>query len=146
VLRSRPVFLFTIPRVCNRPHDLGGRTYLPPEQLVGCIHLMHHDPDLYENPERFQPERFLSGEPPAAIWMPWGGGRKRCPGHHLATLEMQIVLRAVLCDAHVLPAEAKIEPARWRSVIVTPGRGCRVVLRQRREPIIPVNQGGAPFF
>jgi cytochrome P450 len=146
VLRSRPVFLFTIPRVCNRPHELGGRTYLPPEQLVGCIHLMHHDPNLYENPECFQPERFLSSEPPAAIWMPWGGGRKRCPGHHLATLEMQIVLRAVLCNAHVLPAEATIEPARWRSVIVTPGRGCRVVLHHRREPIIPVNREGAPFF
>jgi tetraprenyl-beta-curcumene synthase len=135
VLRHRPVFLFTIPRVCNREHELGGRTYLPPEQLVGCVHLMHHDPDLYENPDRFQPERFLAAEPPSAMWMPWGGGRKRCPGHHLATLEMQLVLRAVVRAVQVLPVEAKMERARWRSVIVTPGRGCRVILRPRRATL-----------
>jgi cytochrome P450 len=146
VLRHRPVFLFTIPRICNRPHELGGRTYLPPEQLVGCIHLMHHDPDLYENPDRFQPERFLAAEPPSAIWMPWGGGRKRCPGHHLATLEMQIVLRAVVCAAKVLPVKASIERARWRSVIVTPGHGCRVILRPRRMTPTALDNGGAPFF
>ena len=145
VLRHRPVFLFTIPRVCNRPHEISGRTYLPPEQLVGCIHLMHHDPDLYENPDRFQPERFLAAEPASAIWMPWGGGRKRCPGHHLATLEMQIVLRAVVCAAQILPVEAKIERARWRSVIVAPGRGCRVILHPRRTPAAPDN-GSPPFF
>ena len=146
VLRHRPVFLFTIPRICNRPHELGGRTYLPPEQLVGCIHLMHHDPDLYENPDRFQPERFLAADPSSAIWMPWGGGRKRCPGHHLATLEMHIVLRAVVCAMQVLPVEANIERAHWRSVIVTPGSGCRVILRPRRTTPAALDNGGAPFL
>lgn len=147
VLRHRPVFLFTIPRVCNRPYELGGRTYLPPEQLVGCIHLMHHDPTLYEHPDRFQPERFLATEPPSPIWMPWGGGRKRCPGHHLATLEMQIVIRAVVEAVEILPAQARIEPAHWRSVIVTPGGGCRVTLRSRRtQPQSHEIMRSAPFF
>ena len=131
VLRHRPVFLFTIPRVVNQPLELGGRFYQPPEQLVGCIHLMHHDPDVYEQPNTFRPERFLADDPAGETWMPWGGGRKRCPGHHLATLEMQIVLQTVLADLEVLPAAKRIETARWRSVIVTPGNGCRIVLRRR---------------
>lgn len=133
VLRHRPVFLFTIPRAVRRPFKIAGTTYRPPVQLVGCIHLMHHDPDLYSEPHTFRPERFLDVSPRPEVWMPWGGGRKRCPGHHLAILEMQTVLRAVLCNLKVMPIGRTVETARWRSVIVTPGRGSRIVLRKRHR-------------
>jgi cytochrome P450 len=133
VLRHRPVFLFTIPRVVRRPFEIAGTTYRPPVQLVGCIHLMQHDPSLYPEPHRFRPERFLDAPPRPEVWMPWGGGRKRCPGHHLAMLEMRIVLETVLRDFELLPVGEKIETARWRSVIVTPGRGSRIMLRKRQR-------------
>jgi cytochrome P450 len=132
VLRHRPVFLFTIPRVVRRPFEVGGTTYRPPTQLAGCIHLMHHDAALYSEPHRFCPERFLSVAPDPELWMPWGGGRKRCPGHHLAMLEMQTILRVVLSQFEIGPVGKAIETGRWRSVIVTPGRGSRIVLRHRR--------------
>jgi cytochrome P450 len=137
VLRHRPVFLFTIPRVVNAPFEMAGRTFNPPVHLMGCIYLMQHDPAVYEHPHRFTPERFLGTEPPPELWMPWGGGRKRCPGHHLAVLEMQIVLRTVLSELDVLPVADQIETARWRSVIVTPGRGSRIVLRSRAVAELP---------
>ncbi len=133
VLRHRPVFLFTIPRVVRRPFEIAGTTYRPPVQLVGAIHLMQHDPSLYPEPHRFRPERFLDAPPRPEVWMPWGGGRKRCPGHHLAMLEMRIVLETVLRDFELLPVGEKIETARWRSVIVTPGRGSRIMLRKRQR-------------
>jgi cytochrome P450 len=139
VLRHRPVFLFTIPRVVHAPFEIGGLTFNPPVHLMGCIHLMQHDPAVYEDPERFQPERFLAAAPPPEVWMPWGGGRKRCPGHHLATLEMQLVLKTVLSELQVLPVSKHIETARWRSVIVTPGRGSRIVLRARCEARVRAN-------
>jgi len=131
VLRHRPVFLFAIPRVVRRPFEIAGATYRPPIQLVGCIHLMHHDLSLYPEPHRFRPERFLDAPPRPEVWMPWGGGRKRCPGHHLAMLEMRTVLETVLRDFELAPVGEKIETARWRSVIVTPGRGSRIILRKR---------------
>jgi cytochrome P450 len=133
VLRHRPVFLFTIPRVVSAPFEIAGQTFHPPVHLMGCIHLMQHDPAVYEDPERFRPERFLTAEPPPDVWMPWGGGRKRCPGHHLAVLEMQLVLRTVLSELQVLPVSNRVETARWRSVIVTPGRGSRILLRKRNR-------------
>jgi cytochrome P450 len=132
-LRHRPVFLFTIPRAVAKAIDVGGRTYHPPVHLVGCVHLMQHDPAAYTEPERFRPERFLDAPPDAEAWMPWGGGRKRCPGHHLAMLEMRTVLRTIFERLEVEPARARMETARWRTVIVTPGGGCRVVLRARRS-------------
>jgi cytochrome P450 len=132
VLRHRPVFLFAIPRAVVQPVEIAGSTYEPPTQLLGCIYLLHHDPALYPDPHTFRPERFLGSPPQPWAWIPWGGGRKRCPGHRVALLEMQIVLRTVLATCAVFPADATIERARWRSVIVTPHAGSRIILRRRR--------------
>lgn len=131
VLRHRPVFLFAIPRVVKRPIEIGGWTYEPPAHLLGCIYLLHHDPNVYPEPNEFRPERFLEGQPSPHTWLPWGGGRKRCPGTHLAMLEMKTVLRTVLQNMTVNPASRRMERPRWRSVIVTPHAGSRVVLRRR---------------
>ncbi len=133
VMRHRPVFLCTIPRVLHSDFEIAGTTFQPPAQLLGCIHLMHHDPQLYRDPQSFIPERFLNEPPRSRFWLPWGCGRKRCPGNHLAMFEMRAVLRAVLSKWEVLPADRKIEAARWRSVIVTPGHGSRIILRTRHR-------------
>jgi cytochrome P450 len=132
VLRHRPVFLFTAPRAVTRPIEIGGWTYRPPAQLLGCIYLMHHDPSLFPDPHSFRPERFLDSPSRASrVWLPWGGGRQRCPGRHLALLELCTILRTVLRELRIMPASPTIERARWRSVIVTPHAGGRVVLRER---------------
>ncbi len=130
-LRHRNVFLFTIPRAVVKPTEIGGRTYNPPARLLGCIYLLHHDRGIYPEPDRFRPERFLDAPPSPHLWLPWGGGRRRCPGLHMAMLEMKTVLRAVLSRATVLPAGRRMERPRWRSVIVTPHAGSRVVLGPR---------------
>jgi hypothetical protein len=131
VLRHRPAFLFMIPRAVKQPIEIGGWTYDAPTHLLGCIYLMHHDPRLYPDPHRFSPERFLARSPGPHTWLPWGGGRRRCPGRHMAMLQMKTVLRTVLSDVTVHPASRTIEQARWRSVVVTPHAGSRVVLRSR---------------
>ena len=143
-LRHRPVFLFTIPRAVTCPIEIGGTVYRPPAQLLGCIYLMHHDRGRYRRPEEFRPERFLECPLPsdpsvpleraqAPGWLPWGGGRKRCPGLHMATLEMKTVLRTALSSVSVHAAAKRIERPLWRSVVVTPHAGSRVILRNRRS-------------
>ncbi len=139
-LRHRPVFLFTIPRTVMEPIEIGGWRYAPPTLLLGCIYLVHHDGARYLEPDAFRPERFLALPtgalrelPQAPGWLPWGGGRRRCPGLHMATLEMKMVLRTVLSHVTVHPAARRMEHARWRSVVVTPHAGSRVVLRSRRK-------------
>lgn len=131
VLRHRCVFLFAIPRAVAEPVEIAGRTYRPPVQLLACIYLLHHDPNLFPDPHVFRPERFLDVPPDPRTWIPWGGGRKRCPGLHLAMLEMKIVLRTVLTTRTVEPASRRMEHPRWRSVIVAPHAGSRVILRAR---------------
>ncbi len=132
VLRHRPVFVFAIPRAVAAPVAVDSWHYRAPAHVVACIYLMHHDPDVFSHPDRFLPERFIGSRPPAA-WIPWGGGRRRCPGRRFAMLELQTVLRAVLTQVEVQPAGAPERP-RWRSVIVTPHAGSRVILAARSGP------------
>lgn len=134
VLRHRPVFPFASPRGVVESVEIGGWTYRAPAQLMPCIYLVHHDARLYSHPHEFTPERFLGGHPRPRIWLPWGGGRKRCLGQHLALLEMREVLRAILCERQILPASRQIERPRWRTVLLTPHAGSRVVLRRRTQP------------
>jgi cytochrome P450 len=133
VLRHRCVFVFAIPRAVASSVELGGCVYEAPAQLLPCTHLLHHDPRIYSEPDLFRPERFIEEPPDPRTWLPWGGGRKRCPGLHLAMLEMKTVLRTVLARMTVERAAGKLERPAWRSVIVTPHAGSRVVLRPRHR-------------
>jgi cytochrome P450 len=135
VLRHSPVFLFAAPRAVAKPIEIGDWVYHPPAHLLGCTYLVHHDPALYPNPEAFCPERFIGAAPQPRIWLPWGGGRKVCVGRHLALLEMQMVLRETLSERTLLPASAAVEHAHWRSVMVAPQKGSRVILRKRAASV-----------
>lgn len=131
-LRHRPVFLFAIPRAVRQPVEIGQWTFPSSVHLLVCLYLIQHDPALWSDPRRFLPERFLGSDPPGRAWLPWGGGRRRCLGWRLALLEMQLVVASALRRYVFEPGTARPERPRWRSVIVTPHAGCRVVLRQRR--------------
>lgn len=133
-LRHRPVFLFAIPRAVKQPIEIGDWTHTPPAHLLVCLYLLHHDPALFADPHRFRPERFLDAQPDGAAWLPWGGGRKRCLGWRLAFLELQTIVAATLSRYAIEPTHPALERPRWRSVIVTPHRGCRVILRERPRP------------
>ena len=56
---------------------------------------MQHDGRWFPEPERFRPERWLSGEAasvPRFAYFPFGGGPRVCVGQHFALLELVLVL------------------------------------------------------
>ncbi len=61
-------------------------------------YVTHRDPDLWDNPEGFDPERFAlertEGRPDFA-YFPFGGGPHKCIGHQFALMEAQIVLATI---------------------------------------------------
>lgn len=145
-LRHKPTFLFLPPRVVLRPTEIGGWSYRPPAQLLGCTYLLHHDPELYVEPHAFTPERFLQGPLQRGTFLPWGLGRKRCPGRQLALMEIREVLRQALSRWRVLPASPRIERPRWRTVVLAPHAGSKVILRPRVLPrLVSSTSGGCPF-
>ena len=127
-LRRRPVLPNVAPRLVKKPVTVGGWDYPPDVALVGNAYLVHHDPEIYDSPYEFRPERFLDQSPGTYTWIPFGGGRRRCLGASFAQLEMKLVLRAVLGQSVVRPGEPGAETARRRSITVSPRRGATVVL------------------
>jgi cytochrome P450 len=127
-LRRRPVLPNAAPRLVKREIEIGGWTYPPGVCLVAHTYLIHHDPKIYPDPYAFRPERFLDEPPGTYTWTPFGGGRRRCLGASFATLEMKIVLRAVLAAAGVRAAGDGAEPPRRRSITISPSEGAATVL------------------
>jgi cytochrome P450 len=127
-LRRRPVLPNAAPRLVKREIEIGGWTYPPGACLVAHTYLIHHDPEIYPEPYVFRPERFLDEAPSTYTWTPFGGGRRRCLGAGFATLEMKIVLRAVLASAELDAAGNGAEPSRRRSITIRPGEGAATVL------------------
>ncbi len=79
LLRTRPVLQWSV-RQLTRPLPLG--SWLLPESTVVAvsIYLVHHDPDVFADPDRFLPDRFLDEQPPRYSFIGFGGGTRRCSG------------------------------------------------------------------
>ena len=130
-LRRRPVLPNAEPRLVKEPITVGGWDYQPGACLIANAYLVHHDPDVYDAPYEFRPERFLGERPGTYTWIPFGGGRRRCIGAGFATVEMKIVLRAALAAHRVEPAADGPELTRRRSITISPRHGAPAVLRPR---------------
>jgi cytochrome P450 len=128
-LRRRPVLPNAAPRLVMEEIEVGGWRYPAGVCLVANAYLVHHDPSIYPDPYAFRPERFLEQSPGTYTWIPFGGGRRRCLGAAFATLEMKVVLRAVLERASPRVAgDGRLELSRRRSITLSPREGAEVVL------------------
>jgi cytochrome P450 len=88
---------------------------LPPGALVLLSpYLTHRHPMFWEEPERFDPNRFVPARAAGRhtfAYVPFGGGPRRCIGSGFASLEMQLIVStvaqryrlAILPEARVVP-------------------------------------------
>ena len=132
-LRIRPVLPNVAPRLVAKPIEIGGWTYPVGCSLVLNSYLIHHDPEIYPDPDTFRPERFLDEQPGTYTWIPFGGGRRRCLGASFAMLEMKIVLRSALASFELMPETTGPEVARRRNITVRPSGGASAVLVDRQQ-------------
>jgi cytochrome P450 family 135 len=128
-MRLRPV-IGTIARRLNKPAHVGGYDLPAGIVVFPSIYLVHHRPSVYPSPDRFRPERFLGSNPPAATWIPFGGGIRRCLGAALAMVEAKAVLKTVMRRVDVAPG-GRAEAMRTRNVTMIPARGARISVRPR---------------
>ncbi len=100
---------------------------LPAESLVSpAILLTHLRDDLYPDPNKFQPERFLGLKPDPYKYFPFGGGTRRCPGAPFAAHEMKVVLATVFAHHRLRSGDHKVPRTILRSLAFSPAGGTRV--------------------
>lgn len=126
VLRLRSPLPVGAGRRLTEPLDVGDHKVPAGTVILIDSWALHHDPELYPEPERFRPERFLDGAPPSYGWLPFGGGAHRCIGAGLAELEVAVALRAILAGFELEPAGAGLAPPARRGITIVPYGGGRV--------------------
>jgi cytochrome P450 family 138 len=133
VQRMRPVISFA-GRHTIKPFEVGGYR-LPRGVLIGLsAGLTHYDPNLFERPDRFDPDRFVGVRPGTYSWIPFGGGRRRCIGATFAHMELDVVLKLILQRVELAPTDAPDERWHFKGVAWSPKEGGRALVTRRREP------------
>jgi len=126
-LRVRPVIPAVL-RQLQAPIELGGWQIPAGVTVMPSISLMHADASLFDEPERFRPERFLEdGAGSTYTWIPFGGGRRRCLGAAFASFEMRVALRTILQRTTLRADRPRAERVRSHHITLVPARGARVV-------------------
>jgi unspecific monooxygenase len=111
--------------------DLTLMDYAIPQgtQLMGCIYLLHQHPDLYPDPETFNPERFLERQFAPHEFMPFGGGERRCVGDALALFELKLALATLLTHYQFALNGDRPETPQRRGITLAPKGNVPLILQ-----------------
>jgi cytochrome P450 len=126
-LRLRPVIAL-VGRVLKEPMEIGGRELPAGVKVAPSIYLVHRRPDIYPEPDRFLPERFLDNPPGTYTWIPFGGGVRRCIGASFAQFEMKSVLGAIFTRTRLQPVNNGPEAIRRAAITLVPGRRTKITV------------------
>lgn len=94
-LRMYPVARFLIPHESSEECTVGGFWVPRGTMLLVDVKAIQNDPKFWKDPEMFKPERFEEGNVGLA-WMPFGSGRRKCPGGGLAMRVVVLALGALI--------------------------------------------------
>jgi cytochrome P450 len=138
-LRIYPVALIAFSRIVKSPIQVAGYQFEPGTYLAPCVYLTHQREDIYPQPKRFKPERFLERQFSPYEYLPFGGGNRRCIGMAFASFEMKLVLASVLSRYEMAIAHNHtVRPVR-RGVTLAPSSGKWLVATGKRNKVnIPV--------
>jgi cytochrome P450 len=116
------------------PAWIVGRKALEEDEVLGykvkkgynviiSTYLIHRHPDFWEQPDQFDPDRFL----PEKImdrhkyaYFPFGGGPRMCIGNNFALMEMTLILAMVL---QKFTPQAGQEHFEWESLVTLRPKG-----------------------
>jgi cytochrome P450 len=126
-LRARPVIV-DVARKLTAPLEIDGYELPAGTYVLPAIAALHYREDLFPEPDRFRPERFLDEKADNYAWIPFGGGVRRCIGAAFAEYEMRVVLRAFVERADLRAPDPEPEKVKVRNITLAPGKGARVVL------------------
>lgn len=120
VLRMYPVWFLM--RRALEPVELGGAALPASAEVIYSPHALHHDPDSWEHPYRFDPGRWTPERAagiPKGAYVPFGAGARQCVGNLFALTEIVLTVATVA--------------ARWRLAPV-PGKPVRVTFTSAAYP------------
>ncbi|KAH6768084.1 hypothetical protein C2S51_013420 [Perilla frutescens var. frutescens] len=97
-LRLHPPLPLLLPRICGQTCEINGYNIPSETKIIINAWTINRDPEYWENPDCFQPERFLDSSVDYKgnnfEYIPFGAGRRMCPGiaFGIANVELPIAM------------------------------------------------------
>ncbi|HTL38998.1 MAG TPA: cytochrome P450, partial [Kofleriaceae bacterium] len=128
-LRFRPIVPL-VGRYAKKPFQLG-KWLLPADtRIAPSIYLSGMREASYREPKKFDPDRWIGVKPDPYMWLPFGGGLRRCIGMAFAQFEMKIVIKTVVQRTKLRAVGGPATVVR-RGITLAPSEGRRVVVAER---------------
>jgi cytochrome P450 len=129
-----PVWI--IPRDAIKDDEIGGYRIPASSTVLLSPYLTHRHPEFWENPEAFDPDRFLperSKGRPRHAYFPFGGGPRLCMGADMAIMETLLIMAMVVqrYRLHLVPCHRE-EPECVLDMI--PRHGVRATVQRQPTP------------
>lgn len=113
--------------------EIAGRRLPAGTQVMTSQWVVHRDPQLWEAPGTFDPQRWLdgrAGDKPRFAHFPFGGGPRTCIGDTFAMLELRLCLARILPTMEIRPGRDE-RPPLDPSLTLRPGEPVPIVAETR---------------
>ncbi|OZV71123.1 cytochrome P450 [Winogradskyella aurantia] len=95
---------YFIDRLNIAEDKFNGMTFKPGSNLLLSVIEIHRHPDLWEEPNTFNPKRFSEGSRKfSSQYFPFGAGPRKCIGNNFAMFEMIIAVRELVSRYKIYP-------------------------------------------
>jgi cytochrome P450 len=103
ILRLRPPAPANQPRVLKRSVEIAGCTLPKGTHVFNSFYNMHHNAAVFDEPEKFDPTRFLDGTlERSPSYAPFGHGPRNCVAQGMAMQQSMAIVVAILRGHRVL--------------------------------------------
>jgi len=144
VLRLHPPLIMLLRKVV---HDMKFKHYTIKAGRLVCAAppVTHRIPELFPNPEVFDPDRYGPERAEDAnlnAWQAFGGGKHKCSGNSFAVFQIKTIFAVLLrrYDFELVDSPDSYQDD-YTQMIVQPQAPCRVRYKLRRD--VPQNKEGA---
>ncbi len=128
---------WSVARQAMEDDEIGGYHIPAKSPIVISQYVTHRHPEFWDNPEAFEPERFLperSANRPRFAYFPFGGGPRICIGNNFALMEAQLLL-ATLAQHYELELVPDHPVVPEPLITLRLKHGLRMTIRKRRQTL-----------
>lgn len=101
---------YFIDRVNIEADEFEGKKFEPGSSLLFSVYEVHRHPDLWKDPDKFEPQRFEEGgKKYSSQYFPFGAGPRKCIGNNFAMFEMIIAVQELILGYIIQPVSSEIE-------------------------------------